>query len=103
HDHRIFMFHSARPYQPDRSDTTIEVLMHDLPAEIAGRFRFGTSPPAGLAAEIGIADMLPGFRIDEHVFSPEGYSINAVKGDLYWTLHITPQTVGSYVSFETNF
>lgn len=44
----------------------------------------------------------PDFRTDEHLFEPTGYSLNAIQGDRYYTLHITPDEPGSYASFETN-
>jgi S-adenosylmethionine decarboxylase len=31
-----------------------------------------------------------------------GYSLNAIKDDKYFTVHITPQEDTSYVSFESN-
>ena len=47
--------------------------------------------------------LLPGFRIEEHVFEPSGYSLNGVLDDLYATVHVTPQEHGSYASFESNY
>ena len=96
HDHRIELFHSKRRYQPDESDTTLEVLMHGLPPERTSFFREGGRVQLGLDA------ILPGFDVDEHVFTPAGYSLNALKGETYYTVHVTPEEVGSYVSFETN-
>ena len=102
HDHRIFVFHSVAPYSPDSDDTTIEILMHGIADERAQRFHFGEKPPEALAAAAGLDLLLPGFEIDEHAFSPAGYSLNAVKGGEYYTIHVTPEEIGSYVSFETN-
>lgn len=51
---------------------------------------------------ISLHEIFPDFRIDEHVFEPTGYSLNAIQGDKYYTLHITPDEPGSYASFETN-
>lgn len=41
-------------------------------------------------------------KIDEHIFDPFGYSMNALLGPYYYTIHVTPQDVCSYASFETN-
>ncbi len=39
---------------------------------------------------------------DSHFFSPYGYSLNGLSKSNYLTVHITPQSNGSYASFETN-
>lgn len=41
-------------------------------------------------------------KIDEFIFDPFGYSMNAIAGKHYYTIHVTPQDVCSYASFETN-
>ena len=40
--------------------------------------------------------------MDDYVFSHIGYSLNALKGSQYYAIHVTPQDVSPYVSFETN-
>ncbi|RLB52478.1 MAG: adenosylmethionine decarboxylase [Deltaproteobacteria bacterium] len=103
HEHAVYLFHAERDYTPDDDDTTLEVLMHGIPADIAGKFRGVEAPLEGtVAKELGLADVLPGFELDEHVFSPTGYSLNALDGETYATIHVTPEDLGSYVSFETN-
>jgi len=47
---------------------------------------------------LGLTNALQDYKIDSHAFSPCGYSLNALKGDDYLTLHITPQPNHSYVS-----
>uniref|UniRef100_A0A8C9D135 Adenosylmethionine decarboxylase n=1 Tax=Panthera leo TaxID=9689 RepID=A0A8C9D135_PANLE len=56
-----------------------------------------------VTCESGIRDVIPGSVIDATLFNPCGYSINGMKSDrTYWTIHITPESEFSYVSFETN-
>lgn len=103
HDHHVQLFCSTRPFIPDDADTTLEVLMHGLPEDAASRFIGCERPATGTIAEArGVAAILPGFEIDEHPFTPAGYSMNGLRGDDYYTIHVTPETLGSYVSFETN-
>jgi len=100
--HRVLVFHSTAPYQPDRDDTTIEVLMHGIDPERAKVFQYSARQPDSLLDETGLGKLFPAFEVDEHLFSPAGYSLNAVRDHEYFTVHVTPETIGSYVSFESN-
>ena len=51
----------------------------------------------------------PGSRVDAYLFTPCGFSANAVipapdreRGTHYFTVHVTPEPNCSYASFETN-
>ncbi len=103
HGHYIQMFHSTRPFRPDTTDPTLEVLMHAIDRDVADRFVGGASEAGGMAQNLGIDRILPGFVTSEHVFEPAGYSLNALKGAEYYTIHVTPEAAGSYASFETNY
>jgi S-adenosylmethionine decarboxylase len=103
HGHYIQMFHTTRPFRPETTDPTLEVLMHAIDPKVAEHFVGG--PAHGqtkLAASLGIDALLPDFTTSEHVFKPVGYSRNALRGSEYYTVHVTPEDTGSYVSFETN-
>ena len=104
HGRYVQMFHTTRPYTPEKNDPTLEVLMHVIDQEVAAHFApQQVSGDASVAASLGIDAILPGFTTSEHVFNPAGYSLNAVKGEEYYTFHVTPEESGSYVSFETNY
>eukprot|EP00033_Pygsuia_biforma_P001836 GCRY01002054.1.p1 GENE.GCRY01002054.1~~GCRY01002054.1.p1 ORF type:complete len:346 (+),score=40.26 GCRY01002054.1:253-1290(+) len=82
-------------------DQTIEILMTDLcPNAMAHFFNQYTAKEATSVA--GIDTILPGSIIDDFQFEPCGYSMNGLLEDSYWTIHVTPETEFSYVSFETN-
>lgn len=102
HSHCIQLFHTTLPYTPDANDTTLEVLMHGI-VERADAFSGGCEQTLARIRDMGVCEVLPGFEVDDHVFSPAGYSLNALRDGLYYTVHVTPEDVGSYVSFETNY
>lgn len=103
HGHYIQMFHTTRPFHPETTDPTLEVLMHAIDPEVAERFVARSEQRhTEMAASLGIDSILPGFTTSEHVFKPVGYSLNALKGPEYYTVHVSPEETGSYVSFETN-
>lgn len=99
---RISLFNLDRPLddQRDEDDATLELLMHDIDESVAAAF--GPAGPGGRALRdaMGLPDLLPGYRFDDHLFDPQGYSLNAVDGRSYATMHATPEREGSYVSFE---
>ena len=53
--------------------------------------------------QTGVHQLFEGFEVDDFAFDPCGYSLNALKGKDYYTIHVTPEEQGSYVSFETNY
>lgn len=100
-DHHVYLYQLDRPFSGAAGDLTLEILMHGIDAGVRSKFR--GPDPARVRELTGIDGVLPGFVVDDHLFEPSGYSLNAVDGDLYWTVHVTPEEMGSYVSFETNY
>jgi S-adenosylmethionine decarboxylase len=101
--HYLYLFHLDRPHDPEPDDVTVEVLMYGLDEEV--RQRFSATPgggASGLRRATGVDRILDGFEIDDYVFEPSGYSLNAIRGGAYWTVHVTPQRLRPYASFETN-
>eukprot|EP00002_Diphylleia_rotans_P008562 TRINITY_DN1846_c0_g1_i1.p1 TRINITY_DN1846_c0_g1~~TRINITY_DN1846_c0_g1_i1.p1 ORF type:complete len:844 (-),score=175.81 TRINITY_DN1846_c0_g1_i1:474-3005(-) len=87
------------------TDQSIEVIMYDLdPTSMAHFFKnesFVSAEEVTRASGIkGL--MLEGTLIDDFSFDPCGYSLNALNGNVHYTIHITPEAHCSYVSFETN-
>jgi S-adenosylmethionine decarboxylase len=102
HGHYIQMFHSTRPFRAESTDPTLEILMHAIDRDVAHRFLGGPEECGAMASALGVDSLFPGFTTSEHVFEPAGYSLNALNGNEYYTIHVTPESSGSYVSFETN-
>ncbi len=101
-EHHLFLYHAEKPdFRPDSSDCTLEVLLYNLQGPARELF----SGPQSLGRTRSLTCMesiFPGFQIDDHLFEPCGYSANAIREHEYYTIHVTPEENGSYVSFETN-
>lgn len=96
---------------PSASDEAVlEVAMEGLDPSVCATF-VGTSPMhAGLSGKAlatsmsrasGITDLVAGAILDDWAFEPCGYSMNALRDEHYYTVHITPEPHCSYASFET--
>ena len=96
--HSVQMFYSTRPFTPGNDEPTLEVLMHDIADDVAARFQ----GPISARYTDRLGTLLPEFTTQGHGFSPGGYSLNALKDESYYTVHVTPEDACSYVSFETN-
>lgn len=94
--------HLASSYtEPDQ---TIEILMQNLDPQIMDIFTKKCSNSAREATvKSRIDEILPDMKIDDFLFEPCGYSMNGINqhGE-YMTIHITPESQFSYVSFESN-
>ena len=95
-EHFVDLFDYAASGHTRRPDVTLEVLMHGPSAAACARFERSQAP----AARALVASLAPGFALHEHYFDPQGYSVNGLGDGAYVTLHVTPEPVGSYVSFE---
>lgn len=85
-------------------DQTFELLMWDMCPD---KMRIFTQEECKSGEEAsqksGIADIIPGIKIDDFLFDPCGYSMNGLlPGGYYITIHVTPEPHCSYVSFESN-
>lgn len=103
YDH-VNIFYSSHATDTPEGDATLQLLMHHLDADAMAPFCSGDKGDAeGVARDSGLGRLYPGaFKLDAYLFHPCGYSLNGVAGDTYYTVHVTPQQKGSYVSFETN-
>lgn len=100
-EHYFYLLHLDQSYHPKEDDQTVEILMYGLIGELADLFKRSNST-AQIREHLNLSECFPGFSIDDYIFEPSGYSLNALRGKEYFTIHVTPQTVGFYVSFETN-
>ena len=103
-EHHVFLFHHSRHgFRAPAQDSTLELLMYNWDPAVAGRFSGESQRRRGpIRDEFGVGHILSGYQIDDFAFEPMGYSLNAIRENAYYTVHVTPQPQGSYVSFETN-
>lgn len=123
------LYRPLRVPPPSRPDQTLEILMTQLSSNACRKFYHPSSTPAApvpytsplcpsdplvvdgdahalgsrLSDDLGLTAILPGATIDSFLFAPCGFSQNAVRGDRYATVHVTPEEEYSYASFECNF
>ncbi|GAA6062284.1 hypothetical protein JCM10212_000944 [Sporobolomyces blumeae] len=110
---------------PTKPDQTLEILMTHLSPAACRKFYHPSSSPDApvpytspllasetgdahslgqkLSDDLGLTAILPGATLDSFLFAPCGFSQNAVRGDRYATVHVTPEEAYSYASFECNF
>lgn len=87
------------------SETCLELMMYHIHGELADYLKLPTQTELGIYQRLGLQQLFGDFQLDMHCFQPAGFSLNAIRGADYFTLHITPsveQGDNSYVSFETN-
>ncbi|KAG0249723.1 spermidine resistance protein [Mortierella polycephala] len=87
---------SSASYLYPSHDQTVEILMTNLNPEAMKRFYQRPDD------ETGLAGLFPQAQLDSYLFTPCGYSANALQEGNYYTIHVTPEPVCSYASFETN-
>ena len=98
------------------TDRVLNIMMFDIDEDVADLFQYenyekieGESKEdetkrisRDQTLKSGINTLCPGAIIDPRAFEPCGYSMNAILFRSYSTIHITPESGSSYVSFETN-
>ena len=102
-EHHFYLFHSeSRARRRPRGDRTIEVLMYDLEDHVKQLF-YTAQTAKEIKSRLGLDQVFKNAQVDDYIFKPMGYSLNGLAGESqYYTIHVTPQEPGFYVSFETN-
>ncbi|CAI2169774.1 17930_t:CDS:10 [Funneliformis geosporum] len=93
----------------DLEDQTIEILMTELSTTTLSKFyhnplegESGTEGGVRIDQKTGLCNLYPEAQLDSYLFKPCGYSANGLVGDSYFNVHVTPEPICSYASFETN-
>ena len=100
--HHNFVFHQNNTFQASIDDKTYEIFAYQISQEASNHLTRQRLKADDIRQFLRLDQLIPGFQIDDFVFEPYGYSVNAILATKYLTIHITPQADSSYVSFESN-
>ncbi|WP_427982784.1 adenosylmethionine decarboxylase [Agarivorans sp.] len=100
--HHHFVCHLDKAFTPPPRDITCELLMYHVQGPNADYLRSEGQSIEQVRKLLKLDLLFPGFTIDDYLFEPHGYSMNALRGEHYATIHVTPEQHSSYVSLETN-
>lgn len=102
-EHHLFLYSTSQDYEPATDDHTMEVLMHGVKSKNIELFRKeGLHMERPEIRELSKVQSLVKGLVDDYIFDPCGYSLNAIDGPYYYTIHVTPEKIGNYTSFETD-
>ncbi|GLS89588.1 S-adenosylmethionine decarboxylase SpeD [Psychromonas marina] len=94
----IFLFGNNQ--QPKATKNIL--MLHGLSGPFFEQLQLGQVQAGQVALQLQLAKHFNDFQIDHYSFEPKGYSMNAINGEYYFTVHITPEKLTSYLSFESN-
>lgn len=94
----IFLFGNNQQNNPTKNI----FMSHDLGGVFFEQLQRSKVDVENIASQLQLSTYFDAFTIDQYSFEPKGYSLNAIDGARYFTLHITPEKLSSYISFESN-
>lgn len=100
--HHNFIFHYENEFKVSTDDKTYELLAYQISDKASAILSTPNLSKQDIRKLFKLDSLIPNFDIDDFVFDPYGYSLNAIYQDKYLTIHVTPQNNSSYVSFEAN-
>lgn len=100
--HHTYLFHQANDFKADANDKTYELLAYQISKHASAQLTQTHLSKEEIRKFLCLDELLPEFTIDDFVFKPYGYSMNAINGKEYLTIHVTPQENSSYISFESS-
>lgn len=102
HEHHNLLFASNKKFDPPEDDNTLELLMYDIDPQLLEVLVDPRTCKQSTRKILELDTILGDFELNDFCFEPFGYSLNALRGETYATIHITPQKQSSYISYETN-
>ncbi len=101
HHHYLFTYGSMK-HSLQMTPCFTGIQQHHIQGDLAEYLCSEKQDKEHIIQQLGLTQLLPEFQFDDHLFTPYGYSVNAIWQDLYVTVHITPQRSNRYISIETN-
>lgn len=101
--HHNYLFHQKNNFKADNSDKSYEIVAYHISNSASKLLTDGNLSALQIRNLFHIDELFPHFIIDDHVFSPFGYSLNGIDNNNFFTIHITPQAESSYISVSANF
>lgn len=88
----------------EKTITTQNIYMlHGLQGELAKKLQIETLNKQQILKQLKIETFFNDLLIDHFSFNPKGYSLNAICGEQYIAIHLTPEKLSTYLSIETSF
>jgi len=78
-------------------------MMHGLRGTLADSLQRETLNKDVILAKLKLTTFFDALTIDHFSFDPKGYSLNAICGEDYLAIHLTPEKLSTYLSIETSF
>ncbi|WDD97130.1 hypothetical protein [Thalassomonas actiniarum] len=100
--HHNYVFHQDNGFRANPEHKTYELLAYQISSQASEKLTTPGLTASQIREFLQLERLLPGFSLDDFVFKPYGYSVNAIRDHQYLTIHVTPQANSSYVSVESN-
>lgn len=88
----------------EKNITTQSIYMlHGLNGKLATKLQTETLDKQQILEKLKLDVFFDDLIIDHFSFEPKGYSLNAICGENYLAIHLTPEQLSTYLSVETSF
>jgi len=77
-------------------------MFHELQGAMITKLQSQPIAKQAILETLQINRFFPSLCIDHHSFEPKGYSLNALVGQDYLTIHLTPEKLSTYLSIESS-
>lgn len=100
--HHNYIFHHNQGTVVTKTVKSYELIAYQISPDVSKKLTSDNLTAAEIRKFLDLDTLLIDYVVDDFAFQPCGYSINAIKGSQYLTIHITPQATNSYVSIQSN-